>query len=73
MPKPAPPLPFVYFVDPRLRAVLFPTLLCACLHDTVNLRILSSRLAPAHLLTPRAVTAPSSPASSLASSSPESS
>jgi hypothetical protein len=43
-------LPFAYFCEPRLRAVLFPTLLCACLHDSVNLRILTSRLSPEHLL-----------------------
>lgn len=43
-------LSFSYFCEPRMRVVLLPTLLCACLHDTVNLRILSSRFAPAHLL-----------------------
>ena len=43
-------LPFGYFCEPRLRSVLFPTLLCACLNDPVNLRILSSRLSPEHLL-----------------------
>ena len=30
--------------------MLYPTLLTACMHDTVNLRILSTRLSPAHLL-----------------------
>ena len=43
-------LPFAYYCEPRLRNVLLPTLLCACFRDTVNLRILSSRLSPAHLL-----------------------
>ena len=43
-------LPFAYYCEPRLRSVLLPTLLCACLHDSVNLRILSSRLSPTHLL-----------------------
>jgi hypothetical protein len=43
-------LPFGYYCEPRLRCALLPTLLCACLHDPFNLRILSSRLAPAHLL-----------------------
>ena len=43
-------LPFGYYCDPRLRAVVLPTLLCACLHDSVNLRILTSRLSPQHLL-----------------------
>ena len=43
-------LPFAYFVDPRLRQVLLPTLLCACYREHVNFRILATRLAPEHLI-----------------------
>ena len=43
-------LPFGYYCEPRLRSVLFPTLLCACINEPVNLRILTSRLAPEHLI-----------------------
>ena len=43
-------LPFRYLSDPRCRQVLLPTLLCATLHESVNLRILSERLSPEHLL-----------------------
>ena len=43
-------LPFSYFSEPRLRGVLMPTLICACLHDMVNLRILQSRLSPQHVI-----------------------
>ena len=42
-------LPFPYFCEPRLLAVLMPTLLCGCLADVANLHILSSRLSPEHL------------------------
>jgi hypothetical protein len=44
-------LPFRYFCEPRCRQVLLPTLLCAVLHEPVNLRILSSSLSPEHLVT----------------------
>ena len=44
-------LPFRYFCDPQCKLALFPTLLCAVLHESVNLRILTSRLSPEHLLT----------------------
>ena len=43
-------LPFRYFCQPRLRLVLLPTLVCACLRDEHNIRILSERLSPAHLV-----------------------
>ena len=42
-------LPFPYFCEARLRAILMPTLVCGCLHDAANLRILSSRLSAEHL------------------------
>ncbi|KAL3930974.1 MAG: hypothetical protein SGPRY_001311 [Prymnesium sp.] len=42
-------LPFSYFVHPSLRDVLFPTLICGCLGDTINLRILAAKLSPAHI------------------------
>ena len=61
-------LPFAYYAEPRFRSVLFPTLLCACYHDSVNLRILSSRLSPAHLL--RYLRAAASPATSTAPGEP---
>ena len=44
-------LPFRYFCEPRCRQVLLPTLLCAVLHEPVNMRILSSSLSPEHLVT----------------------
>jgi hypothetical protein len=43
-------LPFQYFCEAKLRAVLMPALVCGCLRDTANLRILSSRLSSEHLL-----------------------
>jgi len=63
-------LPFAYYCEPRLRSVLLPTLLCACLHDTVNLRILSSRLAPVHLLTFLRISAAGGAASSTGENQP---
>jgi len=43
-------LPFAYFCEPHLRRVLLPTLLCGCLRDDINARILAARLNPLHLV-----------------------
>ncbi|KAL1508257.1 hypothetical protein AB1Y20_004374 [Prymnesium parvum] len=43
-------LRFGYFIVPALREVLLPTLICGCMHDAVNLRVLAAKLSPSHLL-----------------------
>jgi hypothetical protein len=43
-------LPIQYFCDPSLKAVLFPTLVCACYEDSLNSGLLINEINPSHIV-----------------------